>query len=170
MKVLLNTIHGSHLYGLANESSDTDFYRVVEESKSKQTIIDGVDTTTFSYDTFMSLCFKGVPQALEAMFSQRADVDEIPFIRNNFRAAGSSVVDTYMRTIFALAMDERHAVKYRRHAVRLTLNLNDVLRYGRFDPALNAEQKFLAISLSHLPLDDFKVELNSVGLIDVFKS
>lgn len=139
-ELLLRTIHGSHLYGLAHEGSDRDWYAVHGEktTKSRQNIIDNEDTVTVSYDRFLRLCEKGVPQALEAMFSRKALVDTIPFIRASFVATGPVVRSTYERTIKNFwAREDR---KRRRHALRLTVNYASIVEMGRFNPTLTLEE------------------------------
>lgn len=143
--MLYKTVHGSHLYGLAHAGSDDDFYVVVETQRkkkakyAKQSIVDGVDTTTVDFGTWVNQCQAGVPQALEAMFSQMPLYESagIAEYRNAFRV-GQSIRDRYYRTIdnFLAAPD----VKKNRHALRLALNLREALRYGRFDPTLAPRQ------------------------------
>lgn len=167
---MLRTIHGSHLYGLAHAGSDTDFYVVVDSGKTRQTISDGIDTNTIPFDKFVDLCFKGVPQALEAMFSQIADVDEISYFRSGWRAAGSEVIDTYRRTIKSLSLDDRHVQKYRRHAVRMAYNLNDIVRTGRFNPTLDDFQIGMAQEIARMPDEYFMEEVNLISPIEIFNS
>lgn len=141
--MLFKTIHGSHLYGLAHEGSDRDYYVVVETQRNKkaryakQSIIDGIDTTTVDFGTWVNMCQSGVPQALEAMFSQEAEVDHLKEFRNAFRV-GNGIRDKYYRTIdnFLVKTDP----KKNRHALRLALNLRDALRYGRFNPHLTPRE------------------------------
>ena len=170
MTVLLKTVHGSHLYGLNHEGSDLDYYIITSSGNSKQSIKDGIDTNTVSFDKFVRLCFDGVPQALEAMFSQVAEIDEIPYFRNGYRAGGSKVIDTYRRTIKSLSYDERHTVKYRRHAMRMALNLSDIVSYGRFNPTLSGTERLAVKYVSELPVDDFKQEINRTSPIEIFDS
>jgi hypothetical protein len=75
MLTLLETIHGSHLYGLATSSSDRDFYRVVDQlghSRKRnvtQKISGDTDTIIASLSDFTLDAANGNPKALEAMFS-----------------------------------------------------------------------------------------------------
>lgn len=170
MTVLLKTVHGSHLYGLNHEGSDLDYYIVTSSGNSKQSIKDGIDTNTVSFDKFVKLCFDGVPQALEAMFSQVAEIDEISYFRNGYRAGGSKVIDTYRRTIKSLSYDERHTVKYRRHAVRMALNLNDIVRHGRFNPTLSGSDRVVVKYVAQLSTDYFKEQINGLSPIEIFDS
>lgn len=141
--LLFKTIHGSHLYGLAHEGSDTDYFQVVTKVKTnkkkyaKQSIYDGVDTTTLDLGTFLHYCEMGVPQALEAMMSQRAVYDRIGPLRAQYRA-GTQTWSRYLRTIKSFALQDD--VKHKRHALRLALNLNKLMNTGRFNPTLTQEQ------------------------------
>ena len=168
MRTLLRTIHGSHLYGLAHDNSDVDYYVVVDDGRARQTINDGIDINTLSFDKFISLCYKGVPQALEAMFSQEADIDEISYFRNGWVAGGSEVIDTYRRTIKSLSFDERHTTKYRRHAVRLAYNLRDIVEFGRFNPRLDDFQIVMVQEIARLPEQHFMEKVNTISPIEIF--
>ena len=163
--MLYKTVHGSHLYGLSHEDSDNDFYVVVDRVKknrikySKQSIVDGVDTTTVDWGTWVNQCQQGVPQALEAMFSQRA-LFEAPGIRE-FRAAfrvGDGMRDRYYRTIDNfLSPEDEFNIKKRRHGVRLALNLRDGVRYGYFNPTLTPKQKvFATYHAKYTPLEELR--------------
>lgn len=141
--MLFKTVHGSHLYGLAHEHSDYDYYVVVDKVKtkkkrySKQSIVNEVDTTTVDLGTFLHYCEIGVPQALEAMFSTQAEHDMLGALRAGYRA-GTEVWDRYLRTIKSFAM--QGDFKRRRHALRLALNLYALGETGRFNPTLSAEE------------------------------
>lgn len=145
--VLFKTQHGSHLYGLNHADSDEDFYTVVDVPRgrrykySKQRITDEEDSVTVNLPTWLRLCDKGVPQALEAMFAPNPLVDNLPFLRSAYRAGGE-VRRTYARTITNFVMSDEF--KRKRHAVRLGFNLRDIGRYGRFNPQMNDYQKFIA--------------------------
>lgn len=141
MKLLLRTVTGSHLYGLANEDSDYDYMEVYgwDKFRGRQRITDDSDYTRQSFDRFMRYCDKGVPQYLEALWSQKAEVDEFPFNRWNYRPDMANVRDTYRRTIknFWLSGWEEGSFKKRRHAVRLQCNLNQMEWSGNFNPTLD---------------------------------
>lgn len=137
--LLFSTIHGSHLYGLATPKSDIDFYKVVAKEGrggSTQRIVADTDINTVDFSRFMELCRKGVPQALEAMFSTKADIDIIKDLRAGY-TCGTEVYDTYFRTIKSFALSEGY--KKKRHALRLALNLAELAKTGRFNPTLSAE-------------------------------
>lgn len=160
--VLFKTVHGSHLYGLAHAGSDDDFYIVVDtvpKNKiryAKQSIVDGVDSTTVDWGTWVNMCQSGVPQALEAMFSQKA-LYEAPGIRE-FRSAfrmGSQARDKYYRTMDNFLAEPNE--KKNRHALRLALNLRDGLRYGWFNPTLTSKQKiWVTYHAKNTPLEQLR--------------
>lgn len=172
-KILLQTIHGSHLYGLNHERSDLDYYIVVSDednkiTKATQTIVDGIDTTVIGYGSFMEMCFKGVPQALEAMFSTSATIDEFKAFRDAYRAGGAGVVDVYRRTIYNFTYETRQGQKYKKHAVRLMLNLNSLLKFERFNPRLTSDEISIVNSLHLLPEKNFVEEVNRISLVSIF--
>lgn len=151
--ILLDVRHGSHLYGLARPDSDEDRYVVLLDRPpgndgkyrwAKQKIRDGIDTMTLDLHTFLDMACRGVPQALEAMFAPEAEVDEIGALRRSWRAGGGEVWHTYRRTIRRFLIDYGD-LKRRRHALRLACNLEDLMRYGRFEPRLTPE---LAVDLT----------------------
>jgi hypothetical protein len=132
------------LYGLSRPDSDYDTFEVYGYSKfrGKQRVADGLDYTRQSYDRFMRYCERGVPQYLEAMFSQRAEVDNWPWPRTTYRPGMTMVRETYRRTVKNFWLDgvENGNFKKRRHAARLLLNLKDMEAQGWFNPTLTPEQ------------------------------
>lgn len=150
-EVLFKTQHGSHLYGLNHADSDEDFYTVVDRPRgrrykwAKQSINDGIDSMRVDLPTWLRLCDKGVPQALEAMFAPNPLVDKLPSLRAAYRAGGEAH-HTYRRTIRNFV--EADDFKRRRHAVRLGMNLRDLLHSGRFCPVLTAGQRGVANHLA----------------------
>lgn len=154
MTVVLQTIHGSHLYGLAHEQSDVDTYQVTTDVDSRfahQNKEGDNDTLTISLGRFTEQVAQGVPQALEALWSPHATIapEWAPFIR----ALNPSITETTMRyrhTIRNFAFNNGgrtgaartrvDAVKLKRHALRLTLNLKDLNTTGRFNPHLTSTQ------------------------------
>jgi len=150
MELIFKTPHGSHLYGLNHADSDEDFYSVYRREVkrtnhtrykwAKQSIVDGVDTVRVDFGTWVRWCDKGVPQALEAMFSPVPIVDEISAYRAAYRVGITNMRDTYYRTMDNFVQEG--SIKRKRHALRLFLNLRQANRYGRFNPRLTARQKF----------------------------
>lgn len=153
MEILFKTIHGSHLYGLNHAESDEDYYTVVRRPRgrrykwAKQTIVDGVDSMRVDLPTWLRLCEKGVPQALEAMFSPMAEIDNLPFLRHAY-VPGGEVRRTYHRTIEKFIMSGEDDFKRRRHAVRLAFNLHDIMHHGQFNPVLTPYQRSQSYGLA----------------------
>lgn len=157
--VVLSTVHGSNLYGLAHDKSDKDTYLVLSDrtgSTSPTQIIHGEDDhLIIGFSNFMKQIYKGVPQALEAFYSPLAEVDKISAYRSNYFCNSDQVVNTYLRTIKSFSLDERHSYKYKRHALRLTFNLNSILTNGMFSPVLTEEQKRVCRSVENLTSDEY---------------
>lgn len=157
MTVLLETVHGSYLYGLDHCDSDLDTYRVISRFSGARPNrvrhqVDkaaGTDVTTVGLSTFMHHCEEGVPQALEAMFSPVATIDSFPDLRAAYRV-GSTMRRTYMRTAKNFAMSGEH--KKQRHALRLLTNLWVGQRTGRFNPVLNHVDRIWL----NLAMEDFE--------------
>lgn len=150
MTVILETIHGSHLYGLAHENSDEDFFRVVRggSGRTKHRITEDLDYVEMPLDTFLANVFKGSHQSCEALFSRHAVIH--PEYREFFasiRVTGEDVFNRYRRTIHAFSYGDD---KRRRHAVRLGFNLRDLRMTGRFDPTLTEDQKNKVLVVSQL--------------------
>lgn len=150
MEVLFKTLHGSRLYGLAHADSDEDWFTVVAKKEgttshtrkkyARQSIIDGIDSNVVDFGTWMVGCANGVPQYLEAMFSDMATFDTLGEFRSSFYVTHGAY-ERYFRTIKSFALAEEDGIKRRRHALRLALNLQEIGRYGRFNPTLSPEDK-----------------------------
>lgn len=140
-KEVFTTLHGSRLYGLHTDESDWDYYTVISSGENK-TYIDGdLDHRVITFDTFLEQIDRGVPQALEALFSPvqvwSGREDFLKPILYRFRA-GYVTYSTYRRTIKAFALHEN--LERRKHVVRLALNLNGLVKNRRFNPVLTAEE------------------------------
>ena len=134
--LLLETVHGSHLYSLANANSDLDTYRVwTGKSNMSQHINGHDDVTNKSFEQFLRECSIGVPQALEALWSPIKTVNELDFL--TIRPGYSETVNRYLRTMKSFWQDD---LKRRRHSARLYLNLQDYMQQGHFNPRLTDEQ------------------------------
>ena len=135
MAILLRLLIGSHLYGTAHEGSDFDWYEVHHSIRSGQTLEGDVDTTRFSLGEFMRQADKGVPQALEVMFSPVGwpEVDKLEALRLGFRVNLAQAANTYERTIRAFHR-AKPTPKRLAHAQRLSWQREQLIRYGRFDP------------------------------------
>ncbi|MDQ2737158.1 MAG: nucleotidyltransferase domain-containing protein, partial [Actinomycetota bacterium] len=139
-RVLLEVEHGSHLYGLSHPGSDRDRYIVLADRPAgargkyrwaTHRVHGADDVFTCDLHTFIDMAYNGVPQALEAMFAPAFETDEIAALRAGFRAGGGTVIGTYRRTIRNFAVGD---FKRQRHALRLALNLAELMRTGRFSP------------------------------------
>lgn len=166
---LFKTVHGSRLYGLNHAGSDEDWYSVILGlSKTTQKISDNQDIIAMDYSTFLSQAEKGVPQALESMFSTRVVFDHIPSFRRNFVPNYGSTIDTYGRTIRGFARSSKDSLKRQRHAIRLTLNLDKLWKTGRFDPTLDTTEVAVVRSLEHvMDSEELISQLSSLGAIDL---
>lgn len=133
--LLLRTPSGSRLYNtMTRPDADYDWYEVYEgKGRTTQTFEGEDDRVRMSLDNFMTRAGKGSPQALEAMWSREAFIDNMPW-RWNFHPNVAQTVETYRRTIksFWLSGDPKRML----HAHRLEYNLTDFLDSGRFNPTL----------------------------------
>ena len=164
-EVLFKTVHGSRLYGLSHAGSDEDFYTVVTKKAytgkgqgkaryAKQTIVGDEDSMVVDFGTWVEMCKSGVPQALEAMFSNMpVGDDRIAEFRADFRV-GTEVYERYFRTIKSFALADDKTIKKRRHALRLALNLNEMARVGRFSPTLSPEDAIYITNMAHKSHED----------------
>lgn len=141
---ILGTMHGSHLYGLAHEQSDYDFYIVDSHEKTRQTILGRADIHVVNFDDFLAQVAKGVPQALEALFSPVAirHPHYAPML-SQLRLPLYSVQETYRRTIKSFYMKgiEESDMKFVKHAIRLDWNIQDLMEYGYFNPKLSGYKR-----------------------------
>jgi len=141
MKILYKTIHGSRLYGLAHEGSDWDYYTVVDRVEKKKaafhthTIVDGVDSQVVDFGTWVNDCQRGVPQALEAMFSTKPVVDHIAEFRAGFRAGTNDYA--YRSVMKRMSFEHEDSFKHRRHMLRLGINLAELGARRRCWPTLD---------------------------------
>jgi len=169
MSLLLRSIAGSYLYGLSRPDSDRDFYEVHSEPlentlghrerKTVQTIVDGVDITAVGLSHFVELASSGSHQALDAMFSERTEVDSLTGLRRGFRT-GWNVIPVYSGTIVEIAA--KPDPRKRKHAVRLAYNLHDMVETGRFNPTLSVKRAAHVLTVASLSDDDFYAELDAI--------
>lgn len=139
-ELIFSTVHGSMLYGLAHPGSDRDVYYVYEGKghKLKQST-DGVDDSVRgTLDAFVHRAYTGSHQSVEALFSNVKEWE--PGMYEKYGAyvegitiTGGDVFAKYERTIKRFCHED---FKRRRHAARLTFNLQMLRTYGRFDPTL----------------------------------
>tara|TARA_R110002051_G_scaffold314950_4_gene392662 strand:- start:8061 stop:8549 length:489 start_codon:yes stop_codon:yes gene_type:complete len=145
--LILQTLHGSRLYGTAHADSDYDTFVVDTDVERAEQTIDGADDLTqMSLEAFLENVFRGSAQSCEAMFSPVAQVDpRYAAMFAGIRVTGAESHARYRRNI------EEHSggnLKRRRHAVRLGLNFAELRATGRFDPQMNAGQRSLIVELA----------------------
>lgn len=172
--VLMKTIHGSKLYGLDHADSDDDYYVVTPTIRTKKALnakhkIDGdLDVVTVDFASFVTMAENGVPQALETMFSKKTKSPFFEDYRTSWFASDPRVVDRYIRTIKSFSLDESNKQeKYQRHALRLSLNLEELVFTGRFDPTLSKSNVRTVRKLAQLPKEQYLKELNAANPFDL---
>jgi len=101
------------------------------------------------------------------MYSTCPSTDEIAHIRRDFHPSQSAVIDTYSRTIRSFALWGTH--KMRRHALRLSHNLNDFLAEGRFNPTLTDSVAESITTGAHTDGDAFLRLLQRRSTINLFE-
>lgn len=164
-RTLLLTKHGSHLYGMNHANSDLDYYEVFEypwqnyrpKKQISQTINDESDVTKASIDRFTNLCYKGVPQSLEALFAPReawVKYDDLWYdrretIHENLYLFRLDILETYRRT--ARNFFQKDDFKKNRHAMRLIFNARDFKVNGQFNPRLEESDLNEITRLASLP-------------------
>lgn len=180
---ILLTHTGSRLYGLAHAGSDEDFYRIVPEElywkaigrypsgepkfKSQQHINNGIDELTLSFKTFIQYAYMGAPQALEAMFSQMPTIDKLEAFRKDYFAGmnGDSMKTRYRSSIKLFA---HGGIKHRRHALRMSLNLDEALRSGgRFNPTLTPATAAEISAIATSTPDEFLAAIENINHYEI---
>jgi hypothetical protein len=167
---IFETIHGSRLYGLHHADSDNDYFRVLRfgaTQRTKHKITGSDDTLTLTFQRFVQLAGEGRHQALEAMYSTIPSHDEIEHFRGSFRPSQSAVIDAYSRTIRSFAFSGTY--KKRRHALRLSHNLNEFLDKGRFDPTLNQSVAANISTAAHTEGEAFIRLLHRRSVVSLFE-
>lgn len=174
--VLFKTPHGSRLYGFATADSDEDWYivtptrPVARKFNARQKITGDQDVLAVDFKTFTAMATKGTPQALETMFSRQAESQFFEEYRNSWHASDPEVIHTYMRTIKSFSMNDyegKQGYKQRRHALRLALNLEELLYRGRFNPTLSAITAEKVSILATKKGDEYLKELKAICPIEV---
>ena len=151
MAVIFSTIHGSHLYGLAHEGSDRDTFTVTDSTSThaRQRLNGDSDSVTVGFNTFLIRALGGSHQSVEALFSPYKEWNEEflylkPFI-DNMVVCGAEVYAKYERTIRKFCFGD---FKRRRHAVRLSWNLESLRAEGRFNPVMDEGEATNATALA----------------------
>lgn len=140
MTLIFETIHGSHLYGMAHAESDRDMYYVYDDRRKARQKVGEEDAVRVGLDDFMRKAYSGSHQSLEALFSPVKvwhDERYKEFIEGTYVPA-AEVREKYMRTIKSFTHAEGpDGFKRRRHGLRLALNLHELTNWGRFNPRLS---------------------------------
>ena len=136
--LLLQTVHGSHLYGTYTPDSDYDTYEVHRFGKTRQRVRGQDDRTRTGLVDFTAQVLRGVPQALEALYSPYAWMEpEWEWYFKALRPGYYETLDRYRRTIINFHLDPRgNGLKRRKHDLRLYLNLEEFKRKGHFNPVI----------------------------------
>lgn len=142
--LIFETVHGSHLYGLAHQGSDMDIYRVYEGGglSLHQSVHAGVDVVRGDLEAFVRRAQSGSHQSCEALFSPAKQFypgmeEKWGLYLEGFRVTGREVFEKYERTIKKFCYGD---YKRRRHAVRLFLSLRGLRAEGRFNPRLDEDE------------------------------
>lgn len=155
-EVIFSTLHGSHLYGLAHEGSDLDTYTVTDSTRVRvrQSVTGADDSVRVGFNAFLIRALGGSHQSVEALFSPVKEwnpaFDHLRPMIDNMVVCGSEVFAKYERIIHKFCFGD---FKRRRHAVRLSQNLQGLRRDGRFNPRMTEEEKRIANSLANLEGD-----------------
>jgi len=166
--VLLSTVHGSRLYGLNHSNSDDDRYIVTGGfgKRARQTLAANDDVIVVSYEKFVDMLYNGTPQAVEALFSEVADVHLLTHLRDSYLASNTRLVHRYLKTIKSFALtdvsDERVVFKRRRHALRLADNLNEIVLSGRFDVRLSDSKAALFTEWARMDFESYMTRLETM--------
>lgn len=152
--LILETIHGSRLYGMYQEDSDYDYYRVFQRGKSRMytyEMEDGniVEVIDIGLPAFLKEVHKGTHQAVEALHSKRGRISEPykEFIKG-YRSYSTEFDNRYRRTIKSLCLEPKNTLKHRRQAVRLLLNLLECRKLGKFNPTLSELDKLIVVEMA----------------------
>lgn len=140
MELLMRTLHGSKLYGLAHANSDNDTFEVWAGRRTRQTVQGAEDVLRVSYDDFLKGVSKGVPQYLEALYSPCKTVDSLSHL--DLHPSYWTTVRTYLRRIKSFwkgAGLGEDGFRKRRHSARLAWNLQEFMEHGYFNPVLDDE-------------------------------
>ena len=145
-QLIFKTVHGSHLYGLSNIDSDIDTFWVgTQINKRAEHYYNAVERTALArvgITRFLFLAKTGSHQSVEALMSREkiwnpAFQNVFSPMLDNLKVCGAEVFEKYERTIKAFCFGD---FKHRRHAVRLSQNLEALRDCGRFNPRMNEAQ------------------------------
>lgn len=178
--VLFKTPHGSKLYGLSHANSDDDFFIIsptryvarkvgsqARRNQASQKFEGNNDIVAMDFKTFTNLADEGVPQALETMYSRAARSDYFEEFRQSYFCSSPAVVHRYMKTIKSFSMTEKDPFKRHRHALRLALNLEEIVYTGRFNPTLTTENASRITRYAGYDREKYFTELEKMSPIEV---
>lgn len=173
MTVLLETICGSRLYGTHHKDSDYDYYRVILDGRTRQKIVGEEDFINVSFTDYLKLVEKGVPQAMEALYSPLKTVD--PRYDAFFKALRptTQLYSTYRRTIKFMNTNKKNisfdqlTFKQKLHKLRLTHNLNQFAEIGAMNPILEPELITLFREIAGKSEEEYYEFLNDYSLIEL---
>lgn len=162
--LIFSTVHGSHLYGLAHEGSDLDVYEVYEGKADnlRQSMSGKDDSVRGTLEAFLRRALTGSHQSVEALFSQKKVYapgmeEKYGPMLDGLYIRGGDVYAKYERTIKKFCYGD---FKRRRHACRLSLNLHELRKYGRFNPELRQAEAVLCSGYANaLHGDDLLAQL-----------
>lgn len=139
--LLYRSLIGSRLYGTHRPDSDYDWIEVYSSMRPKprQKVIGETDTIKVNLSQFMHFASSGRHQYLESMFNpDRQETDMFYDMRMRFYPDTAQAVNLYRRTIANFGNRKgRKTEKSNKTALRMTYNLEQLLEYGRFNPALD---------------------------------
>lgn len=151
----MTCLSGSRLYGTANAQSDYDYYEIYDfynrryrpRKQAIQKIVGDLDEVKISLERFTDLCFKGVPQTIEVLFSPRETwvvengwLDISSQIKSELNQHIPAILETYKRTALNFFYSKKDGEKKRRHAFRLLLNAKELKASGQMHTRLAIEQ------------------------------
>ena len=152
MTFILRTVHGSRLYGLAGPNSDEDIFTVYPTGRNSQKIIGTIDYIDWNLPTFIKNVGEGIPQALEALWSEQAFIaDEYKPWFSKMYPNFISMVDNYSSTMHSSVL--QGTAKGNQRAMRMAYNLGEAYEYGKFNPTISERVAKLIVNASHIMLD-----------------
>ena len=134
MTLLLRMVAGSRLYGTARPDSDYDWYEIHDQGKPFHQVSETGDITRWPLSMFMRVADKGGHNALDLMFAPRGwpEVDLLADLRLSYFANPANCAHRFPKTVESMLA--RGDEKGKMHAQRLSENLEDILKTGRYNP------------------------------------